>query len=171
MKYSESKRQGTELNSDWCRAVLIRGLIQASMWPEELYSTIHPSTPQCWHLGAPAVKWGCWTLGKSLLILSTKVCDLCIVMESVLKRKGDSCILISSWCFPGASPVGMWAASENGCGYVHIPLLRATRRMLIISLFTVGVPGKNLGIGCQLEDAGLLLGTRITDTNKKRVQW
>lgn len=35
------------------------------------------------------------------------------------------------------------------------------------SLFTVGVPGKNLGIGCQLEDAGLLLGTRITDTNKE----
>lgn len=35
------------------------------------------------------------------------------------------------------------------------------------SLFTVGVLGKNLGIGCQLEDAGLLLGTRTTDTNKE----
>ena len=88
-------------------------------------------------------------------------------MESVLTRKGDSCIFISSLSAPGASPVGMWAASEKKCDCVHIPLLRATRRMLMTSLFTVGVLGKNLGIGCQLEDAGLLLGTRITGSNIK----
>lgn len=143
MKCSESKRQRTGLNSDWYRAVLIRGLIQASMWPDELYSSIHPSTPQYWHLWASAVKWGCWTLGKSFLVLLTKVCDLCIVMKSVLQRKGDSHVFISSWSAPEASPVGMWAASENRCGCVHIPLLRATLRMLMTAPY-FGSPRKEL---------------------------